>query len=140
MALAEKVNMPKKQQNIIIISGIVLLSLLLFWLMKSEQKQAELYNFAVTDTSNISKIFIADMTGNSISLDRIDNVWQINNTYKVQNRTMKVILRTIKDISVQRPVAESAYNKVIADLLSVDAYLSIMKVFFVLIIDIPAES
>ena len=98
MALLEKGNMPKKQQNIIIISGMVLLSLLLLWLMKSEQKQAEPYNFAIADTSNISKIFIADMTGNSISLDRIDNVWQINNTYKVQNRTMKVILRTIKDI------------------------------------------
>ena len=116
MTLLEKGNMPKKKQNIIIISGMVLLSLLLLWLMKSEQKQAEPYNFAIADTSNISKIFIADMTGNSISLDRIDNVWQINNTYKVQNRTMKVILRTIKDISVQRPVAESAYNKVIADL------------------------
>lgn len=116
MTLVEKEDMPKKQQNIIIISVIVLLSLLLFWLMKSEKNQAEAYNFAVADTSSISKIFIADMTGNSISLDRIDNVWQINNTYKVQNRTMKVILRTIKDISVQRPVAESAYNKVIADL------------------------
>lgn len=116
MILVEKEDMPRKQQNIIIISAIVLLTLLLLWLMKSKKNQAEAYNFAVADTASISKIFIADMTGNSISLDRMDKIWQINNTYKVQNRTMKVILRTIKDISVQRPVAESTYNKVIADL------------------------
>ena len=108
--------MPKKRENIIIISAIILLSLVLLFLVNSEKNQGKEYDFAVTDTSSISKIFIADMTGNSVSLDRKDNAWEINNKYKVQNKTMKVILRTIKDVSVQRPVEESAYNRVIADL------------------------
>lgn len=108
--------MPKKRENIIIISAIILLSLVLLFLVNSEKNQGKEYDFAVTDTSSISKIFIADMTGNSVSLDRKDNAWEINNKHKVQNKTMKVILRTIKDVSVQRPVEESAYNRVIADL------------------------
>ena len=58
--------------------------------MKSKRNQAEAYNFAVADTASISKIFIADMTGNSISLDRMDNVWQINNTYRCKQNNEKL--------------------------------------------------
>ena len=107
--------MPKKQQTFIILA-IIMLFLLLLWLKKSENNESEAYNFAVPDTASISKIFIADMTGNSMSLDKMKNTWMIDNTYKVQNTTMETILKTIKDISVQRPVPESAYNKVITDL------------------------
>tara|TARA_B100000953_G_C17998262_1_gene414298 strand:- start:377 stop:1300 length:924 start_codon:yes stop_codon:yes gene_type:complete len=74
------------------------------------------YDFAISDTASISKIFIADMKGNSISLDKTENNWEINNRYKVRNNSMEIILQTIKSISVQRPVSESRYNKVIKDL------------------------
>ena len=89
--------MPKKQ-HIFFIFTIILLFLLLLWLIKSENNGNEAYNIAVTDTASINKIFIADMTGNSISLDREKNTWRIDNTYKVQNKTMETILKTIKDI------------------------------------------
>ena len=108
--------MSNKQLNKFILLAIIVLTLLLLWLVKSTDSESEEYNFAVADTAAISRIFIADMKGNSILLDRNSNSWKIDNKHRVQNKTMEVILRTIKDISVQRPVSESAYNKVIADL------------------------
>ena len=75
---------------------------MLLWQMKFKNSNSSLaYNFAVTDTASITKIFIADLKGNSIALDRMENNWQINNRYKVRNNAMHIILKTIKNISVQ---------------------------------------
>jgi len=109
--------MLKSKKKTYIILTIILLLIVLLWQMKSKNSNSSLaYDFAVTDTSAISKIFIADLKGNSISLDRMENNWQINNRYKVRNNAMNIILKTIKNISVQRPVSESSYNRVITDL------------------------
>ncbi len=109
--------MPKNRKNTFIILAIILLLIMLLWQMKFKNSNSSLaYNFAVTDTASITKIFIADLKGNSIALDRMENNWQINNRYKVRNNSMEIILQTIKNISVQRPVSESRYNKVIQDL------------------------
>ena len=109
--------MPNNRKHIFIILAIILLLIVLLWQMRFKNSDSSLaYNFAVSDTASISKIFIADMKGNSISLDKTENNWQINNRYEVRNNSMKIILQTIKNISVQRPVSESRYNKVIKDL------------------------
>ena len=104
--------MLKSKKKTYIILTIILLLIVLLWQMKSKNSNSSLaYDFAVTDTSAVSKIFIADLKGNSISLDRMENNWQINNRYKVRNNAMNIILKTIKNISVQRPVSESSYNR-----------------------------
>jgi len=109
--------MPKNRKNTFIIMAIILLLIILLWQMKFKNSNSSLaYNFAVTDTASITKIFIADLKGNSISLDRMENNWQINNRHKVRNNSMNIILKTIKNISVQRSVSESSYNRVIKDL------------------------
>ena len=109
--------MPKNRKNTFIILAIILLLIVLLWQMKFKNSNSSLaYNFAVTDTASITKIFIADLKGNSIALDRMENNWQINNRHKVRNNAMNIILKTIKNISVQRPVSESSYNRVIKDL------------------------
>lgn len=116
MILEERKNMPKNNRHTFISLTIILLLIMLLWLIKFKNNDSEEYNFTVTDTASVSKIFIADMTGKSISLDRMGNAWEINGKYKVQNQSMQTILKTIREISLQRPVAESAYNKVIKDL------------------------
>ena len=109
--------MPNNRKHIFIILAIIFLLIVLLLQMRFKNNDSSLaYNFAVSDTASISKIFIADMKGNSISLDKTENNWQINNRYKVRNNSMEIILQTIKNISVQRPVSESRYNKVIQDL------------------------
>ena len=109
--------MPNNRKHTFIILAIILLLIVLVWQMRFKNSDSSLsYDFAISDTASISKIFIADMKGNSISLDKTENNWEINNRYKVRNNSMEIILQTIKSISVQRPVSESRYNKVIKDL------------------------
>jgi hypothetical protein len=109
--------MLKTKKNTYIILAIILLLIVLLWQIKFKNSNSSLaYDFAVTDTASITKIFIADLKGESVTLDRMENNWQINNRYKVRNNAMHIILKTIKNISVQRPVPESSYNRVIKDL------------------------
>jgi len=109
--------MLKTKKNTYIILAIILLLIVLLWQIKFKNSNSSLaYDFAVTDTASITKIFIVDLKGESITLDRMENNWQINNRYKVRNNAMHIILKTIKNISVQRPVPESSYNRVIKDL------------------------
>jgi len=108
--------MLKNKKNSYFFIAIIILLLLLFWKLRTNQNDTAAYDFAVTDTAIITKIFIADRQGNSISLDREEDNWQINNVHKVRKNAMEIILKTIKNISVQRPVSESSYNNVIKDL------------------------
>ncbi len=109
--------MHKKKKNTVIILAIILLLIILLWQIKLQDNSSGLdYDFAVTDTASITKIFIADLKGGSITLDREKQNWKVNNKYNVKNSAMNIILKTIKNISVQRPVAESSYNNVVKEL------------------------
>lgn len=86
------------------------------WLLRTPKPLTEENDFAIADTATISKIFLADRQGNQIELDRKENTWMVNNQYKVRPSAMKILLKTIKNIRVQRPVSESSFNHVIKDL------------------------
>ncbi|MBC8267022.1 MAG: DUF4340 domain-containing protein [Flavobacteriales bacterium] len=109
--------MPKNRKNTFILLAILLLIIVLLWHLKLRNNDSSAaYNFAISDTASISKIFIADMKGKSITLDREDGNWRVNNRFKARENTVNILLKTIKNISVQRPVSESRYNMVIKDL------------------------
>ena len=76
--------------------------------------------FSLTNcSSSITKIFIADRNGNTISLDRQENrKWLINNKYKPRPDFLKLMLDVIYQIDVRNRVAKAAYNNVIKMLAS----------------------
>ncbi len=108
--------MRKKKEKLIIKLSIICLLILLIWQIKNSRKTNLEYDFAISDTASITKIFLADMQGNNITLDKKYNSWRVNNNYNVKNSSMKTILHTIKNISVQRPIPENNYNQVIKNL------------------------
>ena len=73
-------------------------------------------NFAISDTSLVSKIFIADRHGTTITLNRIDKNWVVNNKYGVRKDAINTILATINQIRIQRPVTNNAFDNVIKNL------------------------
>ncbi|MEO6167545.1 MAG: DUF4340 domain-containing protein [Chitinophagales bacterium] len=75
-------------------------------------------SFAVEDTAAIFKIFIADMEGKKVILQRGNNTWMVNNKYEVRNDYMKTLLSTIKRLNVSYPVPEAAEKTVITSLAS----------------------
>ncbi|MEI7801476.1 MAG: hypothetical protein WCI97_02405 [Bacteroidota bacterium] len=74
-------------------------------------------NFAVEDTANIGKIFIADMSKNSVTLERGNNgEWLINQKFFARPDAMQTLLSTIKQLSIKYPVAEAARNNALKSL------------------------
>ncbi|HNQ61574.1 MAG TPA: hypothetical protein PKJ62_04215, partial [Bacteroidia bacterium] len=62
-----------KKKNLLILAFVLGLGFLSVYLIKRDDSSSirtELMDFAVKDTSDISKIFLADRNGNSVTLKR----------------------------------------------------------------------
>lgn len=70
-------------------------------------------DFAVKDTANIGKIFIADMQGETITLERKENEWVVNGNIPARPESILTILRTLAQIEVTVPVSESMQQNVV---------------------------
>lgn len=71
-------------------------------------------NFAVADTASIGKIFIADMSKKTVTLERNQNGgWMVNEKFIARPDAVSVLLKTIKQLSIKYPVSEAARNNVL---------------------------
>ncbi|TNE59163.1 MAG: DUF4340 domain-containing protein [Bacteroidetes bacterium] len=57
-------------------------------------------DFAISNTAEIEKIFIADRSGQSATLERKDGYWLYNNTYKARPTAIQTLLKTIQNLTV----------------------------------------
>lgn len=69
-------------------------------------------DFAITDTASIGKILIADRSGRRIVVTRERNKWLLNGQYPAREDAVQTLLRTFKNIYIQRPVAREAQEQV----------------------------
>ena len=90
----------------------------LIWFLSANKKSTISVenNFAISDTASVSKIFIADRNGTTITLSRNEKNWVINNKYGVRKDAINTILTTINQIRIQRPVSKNAIDNVIKNL------------------------
>ena len=107
--------MPKKQ---LFYFALILLISALIWFLSTDKKSTitDDNNFSVNDTASVSKIFIADRGGKTITLVRVENKWIVNNKYEVRKDAITTILNTIQQIKIQRPVPKNAFKNVIKNL------------------------
>ena len=107
--------MPKKQ---LFYLSLILTMAALIWVLSNDEKSTITLenNFAISDTASISKIFIADRNGITITLNRNNNNWLINNKYLVRKDAIETILSTISQIKIQRPVSKNAFDNVVKNL------------------------
>ncbi len=98
-------------RNMAVISIIVIVVLL----MKSDPKSTinEDNNFSINDTSLITKVFLADRHGKTITLEKHDNFWKVNNQFIVRNDVIRILLSTANKISIKKPVSKNAFENVI---------------------------
>ncbi len=107
-----------KRSSLILISVLVALSLLAFYLYKTKAKPSttddmEDRKFAVKDTASIGKIFIADKEGNSSNILRTKEGWFVNNKFKCRTDAILNLLEIIKNIDVKMPVPKSAQEETV---------------------------
>ena len=107
--------MAKKQ---LLYLALIILMAALIWFLSSDSKSTISLenNFAISDTASVSKIFIADRNGTTITLNRNEKNWVVNNKYEVRKDAINTILTTINQIRIQRPVSKNAFDNVIKNL------------------------
>lgn len=69
-------------------------------------------NFAIGDTASIGKIFIADRAGRTATLSREASGWIVNGKYPAREDAVATLLKTFKNIYIQRPVPKEAQEQV----------------------------
>ncbi len=111
-----------KRNNLILLIilaavGLILAGKFLLDNKKSTGKwQAD--DFAVQDTSTITKIFLSDKTGAAALLEKSAGDWMINGKYKAFNPAVDVLLMTLLRIQIKIEVPDPAYNNVVKELAS----------------------
>ena len=70
-------------------------------------------NFEVQDVSFITKIFLADRNGNTITLDKNGESWEVNNQFEVRKDAIATLLSTIKKIRIKKPISNKAFDNVV---------------------------
>jgi hypothetical protein len=73
-------------------------------------------SFTIKDTASIGKIFLADNSGDAVTLERTDSGWMVNRQYRVLKSTLELLLNTLARQQALYPVPQSAYNNTIKDL------------------------
>ena len=76
-----------------------------WYFLANKKKQAGSYvswdmDFAVKNTDNIGKIFIADRTGNTVTLEQKGKVWQYNGKHPARPSAVQTLLETISQVNV----------------------------------------
>ena len=108
-----------KKNRILILLTVLLGILAVYFLFRSDKSsfKKELRDFAVKDTASISKIFLADRNGNSITLDRMkDGNWQVNGKFAARKDLLQSLMTAIYKVDVKENVTKSAYNNTIKSL------------------------
>lgn len=107
----------KKNYIYLIIAGaflIVCLIIVLFnnGVFQSSRKTPKSDIFAVKDTANITKIFIADANGEHVLLNRRDGAWYVQDSILAMPEKINSLLTTICNVTLQQTVAKTAQSNI----------------------------
>lgn len=109
-----------KKKNIINLVSLAVIIIATVLVLKENNNKGtipeNISNFAIEDTSKITKIFIADMQGKSITLERINNNWKVNGKYKANLNRINLMLSLLNNLEVKSPTSESAKDNVIKEM------------------------
>tara|TARA_B100000902_G_scaffold373307_1_gene401129 strand:+ start:6970 stop:7941 length:972 start_codon:yes stop_codon:yes gene_type:complete len=84
-------------------------------------------DFHTDDIEDIDKIIMHDKSGKSIYLEKKENIWFINNKYKVWSEQINYTLSVIKDIRIKSSVPESNIEFVIKNIATSGVKVEIFK-------------
>ena len=101
----------------------------IFWLIKSDTESSIIENnkFAIEDTSLITKVFLADRNGNTISLTKNKESWTVNDKYAVRKDAIATLLSTAKKISIKKPVSKEAFENAVKFIATTGVYVEFFE-------------
>lgn len=121
--------MIKKNKAIFLI--VLILAIIAIILVLSRDKSTfskKDYDFAVADTSTVTKIFLVNKANQSVLFEKqsVGN-WLLNGKYKAHPYGIKMLLETMTKITAKSPVPKSGHNNVIKQLATASTKVEIYQ-------------
>ncbi|MFC2111600.1 DUF4340 domain-containing protein, partial [Bacteroidota bacterium] len=127
--------MKKNRLSIIITIILLIVALILILNQTRTTNKSDISDFAVSDTSNITKIYLADKQNRETLLEKQSNgLWKVNKDYNAIQTNVEVLLKTILNLEVKEPVPLVAHNSVVKRMASIatkiEVYQNVYKINF----------
>ena len=81
--------------------------------IKTNSSKIKKNKFQIDNISEITKIFLADRNGNTISLNNTDQGWIVNNQFAVRKDAINTLLKTANKIRIKKPTSKAAFDNVV---------------------------
>ncbi|MFM9028388.1 MAG: hypothetical protein ACKOQ6_10390, partial [Bacteroidota bacterium] len=103
--------MKKKKRLFPAVAAIILLAALMLTVFRPAGNfNKESRDFALKDTAKITKVFLGDRSGNSLTIKRVtQGEWVVNDSLPANRETLKRLLQVIHSVEVKSRVAKTAY-------------------------------
>lgn len=122
--------MKKKNLKIIVVLAAVLtlVALILFFTQSNNTLRRELKDFAIKDTSVVSRVLLADKQGERIEIKRNDGgLWILNDSLEAKQSMVNTLLETVLKMRVREPVPKSSFNNVVSRMSAKSVKVDIFK-------------
>ena len=105
--------------TIIIAALLVVIAGVLIWNNRYlSTLQGEASDFQVWDTASVTKIYLADRRENESLLERQEDGWTLNGTYKAHPKQVNYLLTTLYKIRIKMPVSVASHDNIVKQLAS----------------------
>lgn len=98
--------MSKKTLIYFVLSAILVA--LVYFAISTQEDGTIKNDFIIADTSSVTTIFMADLKGNSVKLEKKDGVWYANDNFEAVPGYVDVILKTFARINIKYPLGNEA--------------------------------
>jgi hypothetical protein len=88
----------------------------LFFSRSNNTIKEELRDFAIADASMVQKVYLADMNGEDVLLEKINGEWIVNKKHPAREDAVDLMLSTMERIAVKYPVGDQLHDNVIKSL------------------------
>ena len=125
--------MNNKVKIIILLVLAAIVVYLLYFRSDNEVSSKSLKDFAIRDTANIDRIFLADNDGHQSLITRQpDNTWMVNNKWRARDNNVYLLLRGFHNMEVKSPVKKEAIPAILKQIsakpIKVEVYMNGKKV------------
>lgn len=115
--------------TIIIASILVVIAGVLIWNNRYlSTLQGEASDFQVWDTASVTKIYLADRRENESLLERKEQGWTLNGTYKAHSKQVQYLLTTLYKVRIKMPVSVASHNNIVKQLAAQSTKVEIYQV------------
>jgi hypothetical protein len=108
-----------KKGNLIALAVIVI-GAVLFFVFKNQDRSITLDVkadfFQVKDTQEVTKIFVVDLDGNSVTLDRKGFYWTVNGKYRADRVSLNNLFEPLVKMRIKAPVSDNDKNDLVKEL------------------------